>query len=160
MDSHERKSDARSAPFKRVPVICVLLASALGLSLLSPRPAQAGDPSLKWRTIKTKNFYIHYYEKERAVARRVAVLTEQVHKMLVPLMKWKPRRRTHVVLTDDTDSANGLAQVVPRSVVRLYVTAPEDMETLNDFDDWLFLLFTHEYTHILHLNTQIGRAHV
>jgi Tol biopolymer transport system component len=122
------------------------------------RPALAGDPTLRWRTIKTRNFYIHYYEKEQRVARRVAVICERVHRMLTPLMRWHPRRRTHVVLTDDTDSANGLAQVIPRSVVRLYVTAPGDLESLNDYDDWLFLLFVHEYTHILHLNTRGGVA--
>jgi len=156
-DTLSKPSDSRGAGSFRLLVMSLLF---VFMGWVYPSNVQAGDPSLKWRTITTKNFKIHYYEKERAVARRVAVLAEDVHKMMAPLMRWKPRRRTHVVLTDDTDSANGLAQVVPRSVVRLYVTPPDDMETLNDYDDWLFLLFVHEYTHILHLATRGGLANI
>ncbi len=144
----------------RLWIVFCLVSFSFLLGAAFPRSASAGDPRLKWYTITTKNFYIHYYEEERTVARRVAVLAEDVHRMLVPIMRWTPRRRTHVVLTDDTDAANGMAQVVPRSTVWLFVTAPDDMSTLNDYDDWLFLLFVHEYTHILHLETRGGLAKV
>jgi Tol biopolymer transport system component len=155
---HVRYGVRTSFSTARLTAYCALFCIVSGSFALPT--ARAGDPTLKWRTLKTAHFYIHYYKKERAVARRVAVICERVHRLLTPLMKWHPRRRTHVVLTDDTDSANGLAQVIPRSVVRLYVTAPADMETLNDYDDWLYFLFMHEYTHILHLNTRGGLADV
>ncbi|MCD6499410.1 MAG: PD40 domain-containing protein [Deltaproteobacteria bacterium] len=141
-------------PFVRLIVTVGILA------LVQATAARAGDPHLKWRTLTTRHFIIHYYRRERSVALRLAVVAERVHKKLKPLLKWTLRRKTHIVLSDDTDSANGLAQIVPRNVVRLYATAPEDIETLTDYDDWLTELFTHEYTHILHLSIRGGVSDV
>ena len=72
------------------------------------------------------------------------------------MLKHTPQRRTEVILTDDTDSSNGSATALPFTTVRLYLTAPDDRSELNDFDDWLYALFVHEYTHILHLDTVNG----
>jgi predicted nucleic acid-binding protein len=63
-----------------------------------------------------------------------------------------------IVLTDDTDSSNGSAQVLPYNLIRLYVTAPESVSVLNDHDDWMYGLVVHEYAHILHLDNITGLA--
>jgi hypothetical protein len=63
---------------------------------------------------------------------------------------WKVSERTEIVLTDQTDSANGSATAIPFNAIRLYVTAPSDLSPLGDVDDWYQELVTHEYTHILH----------
>ena len=63
-----------------------------------------------------------------------------------------------VLLVDDTDGANGFASVLPRNQITLFATAPNAGSVLADHDDWLYGLFTHEYTHIVHLDTIDGLA--
>lgn len=128
----------------------------LWLLCLLPSQALAGDPELRWRSIETEHFRISYHEPLGQVAQRLVQVAETSHRVLVPVMGHAPRFRTEVVLTDDTDFSNGSATAMPFPTVRLYLTAPDDRSELNDFDDWLYALFVHEYTHILHLDTMGG----
>jgi len=130
----------------------VLLAAGLCL-VGGPPAARAGDPSLKWRTLRTKHFDVSFALRDLQAARRVAVLCETAHRLLAPFMKHAPSRKTRVVLTDYTDGANGMAMTIPRNVIHLFLSAPDSMSTMNDVDDWLFGLIAHEYTHVLHLDT-------
>lgn len=119
-------------------------------------PAQAQrDPRLRWRTITTPHFLVHYYEPLGPMARRVAVVAERAERTLAAVLEHTPHERTHIVISDDSDSANGSATALPFNTIRLYATAPEDLSTLGDYDDWPTALVTHEHTHILHLD-QIG----
>ena len=117
-------------------------------------PAGAGAqpsvrPTADWRTVETEHFRITYHEPLGALMPKLAVICERAHAMLVPLLKHAPRFRTEVLITDDTDFSNGSASVTPFPVVRLYLSSPDNRSELNDYDDWLFALFVHEYTHVL-----------
>lgn len=118
--------------------------------------AHAGDPTLRYYTIETAHFVIHFDHKLDDVARRVAVVAERAHRTLAPALDHVPSAKTHVNLIDDTDGANGFAGVLPRNAITLFVTAPGGFSELDDHDDWMYGLFTHEYTHILHLDTMSG----
>lgn len=113
------------------------------------------DPNLKWHTIETRHFAIHYYEPLGLLARRAAVVAEHAYGILTEVIGHQPKERTHIVLSDPTDDANGSATVLPYNVIRIYATAPDDFSPLSDYDDWLTELITHEDTHIVHLD-QIG----
>ena len=142
---------------KRLLLMAVLV---LLSPLMGAASARAADPAQVWRTITTPHFYVHYYRNERhdeqQVAQRVARSAEKAHAELVPLLGHAPDRRTHIVVTDDTDGANGSAQIVPMNIVRVYVTGPSSISGLNDFDDHIYALLVHEYTHILHIDTIHG----
>lgn len=125
-------------------------------ALLLASSARAGDPELLWRTIETEHFRITYHEPIGEAAQRLARLAEIAHRSLAPVLAHTPRFRTEVLLTDDTDYANGSATALPFTTMRLYLTAPDDRSELTDYDDWLYALFIHEYTHILHLDTVNG----
>lgn len=120
--------------------------------------AQGRDPRLRWHTLTTEHFVVHYHTPLLPLAQRSAALCEEVHRLLVPLLQHLPSRRTHVILSDLTESANGSAEVLPFNLIRLFATAPEDLSPLGDYDDWLRLLIIHEYTHILHLDNIGGLA--
>jgi hypothetical protein len=122
---------------------------ALTLLLVGTARA-ANDPKLAWKSIETTHFRITYYSTEDEVAERVASLAEAIYARLAPVVGWSPTSRTDILLTDQTDSANGSATAIPYNGVRLNVTAPDDMSPLGDVDDWYLELLTHEYTHILH----------
>ncbi len=139
-------------------------AAPLLILLLAAWPARGAEPTRTWRTIETPHFLVHYYKSERhnerEVAQRVALVAERVHETLVPLLKHEPRDKVHIVVTDTTDGANGSAAIVPRNLVRIFVTGPTSLSSLNDYDDWLYGLIMHEYTHILHIDTIHGVARV
>lgn len=140
----QSKSRARAA-------IGSLFGLLFGLS--APLSAHAaGDPNLDWQTIHTEHFRVHYPRGLEPVAERVARLNESVHERLIGPLGYAPDSITEMVITDNTDSANGSASALPYNNVRLFVTAPEDMSILNDYDDWYLDLITHEYTHILHVD--------
>ena len=125
--------------------------------LVAPRDAGAfADPTLVWKTWTTKHFQLHSYAGLEPIAERVLDIAENVHQRLSPVLGWEPKERTQIVLTDDTDFANGSATALPFNTVRLYVTAPDDLSPLADYDDWLVELVTHEYTHILHTDHVTG----
>lgn len=120
-------------------------------------PALAdGDPDLDWRTIETKHFRVHYDRPLGPIASRVASLAEVIHGRIASALAYTPTQITEMVITDDTDSANGSATALPRNTVRLFVTAPDDLSALGDYDDWYTALITHEYTHIAHLDNISG----
>ncbi len=119
-------------------------------------PARAGDPYLEWYTIETPKFRVHFHGGLERHAQRVATLAEAITEDLERETGWHPRHVTHVMITDDTDDANGSASLRPHALVRMYVTAPDDMGALGDYDEWLSLLFTHEHTHILHVDNATG----
>jgi hypothetical protein len=131
------------------PSFFATLAAVALLALASPSRA-ANDPKLLWKSFETPHFRISYYSTEDEIAARVADLAESIYKRLVPIIGWPPSERTEIVLTDQTDSANGSATALPYDAISLYVTAPDDMSPLGDVDDWYLELLTHEYTHILH----------
>lgn len=132
-------------------VVCLLAP----LLVAAPAAAQQ-DPDWRWFTIETEHFRVHYYDEVEAEARRAAAIAEDTHERLTRDLGWEPRRMTHIVVLDDTDSAQGITYVGARNLIRIWVAAPEAGSTLEDFDDWLTLLITHEYTHLVHIDQVHG----
>ena len=125
--------------------------------LWSARPAWgASDPYLQWWTIETAHFRIHYYRGLEPVAEKVAALAEGVNQRLSEAMGHELNDVTHIILSDHTDDANGYADAFPYNAIHLWVTAPEDLSALGDYDDWQLTLVTHEHAHVLHTDTAGG----
>jgi hypothetical protein len=136
-------------------VRCACFCALLALTLLA-RPARAGDPRLQWLTLSTPNFRIHYHSGLEVQAQRAARASERLLTYLVRWLGKPPSERTEIVLMDTSDTSNGFASVLPYSAIVLYVTAPDDLSTLNEYDDWLPMLIAHEQTHIVHIDNVAG----
>jgi Tol biopolymer transport system component len=83
-------------------------------------------------------------------------MAELAHARLAPLLDHEPAERCQIVVSDQTDFANGSATPLLYNAIRVYAPPPDPRSTLNDFDDYLWELVSHEYTHILHLDTVLG----
>ena len=59
-------------------------------------------------------------------------------------------------MSDESGSPNGMAWVVPFDRMLLFPVVPDEIRGLEDSSDWLEMLFTHEYTHVLHLDRVSG----
>src|SRR5262245_5860415 len=147
-------------------VLSAAMAVACALAVAAAPPAAAQDsgedpprgtaPGVRWRTLETAHFRIHFYEEERPLAERAAFLAERAHTNVTRYLDWLPGGRIDITLIDHTDGANGLANVLPSNYIRGYSVPPEPLSTLNDFDDWLNVLISHELTHVVHLDTILG----
>jgi hypothetical protein len=122
----------------------------------SARPARAGDPHVEWYTLETPHFSVHYHAGIEEVAQRAASIAEAVYARLVPELGYELDEKAELVLSDETEYANGYAWVLPYPAVKLLVSAPDDMSSLGDYDDWITQLVTHEFTHILHISNVSG----
>src|SRR5690606_7204261 len=90
------------------------------LLLVLALPARAYDPALRWYTLRTPHLVVHYHDGLAPLAQRAARDLELAHALLVPAMGHAPRRKVQVVISDDTDSANGSATAYLRPTIRLF----------------------------------------
>ena len=145
---------ASGAPGLRAALLALWAALTL---LIAPLPARAAnDPDLEWWTYETEHFRVHHHRDLAPVAERVALLSETIYGRIGDALGYSPPGRTEVVLIDQTDDANGFARAVPYNQITLFVTAPDDLSTLGDYDDWHLGLQTHEFTHIAHIDNISG----
>jgi Tol biopolymer transport system component len=114
------------------------------------------DPSLKWKTIETAHFSIHYYTELEDIAKRFAPIAEEVHATMSKVLKYKIGMKTQVVLLDTTDYGNGFTMEFPYPAITLYLTDLGGNLNPYKYDDYLRYLFLHEYTHALHLDIAEG----
>jgi len=140
----------------------VLAAALVAVALLVvAAPARAiDDPSYDYWTLETAHFKLTYPQPLEAVAKRIITLSEAIHTRVTRGMHYTPSDKTEMILTDNTDSANGSATPIPYDAIQLYTTAPGDISALGDYDDWYLGLVTHEFVHITHTGNISGLATV
>lgn len=117
-----------------------------------------GPGSTGWETMRSAHFEVHFPSSDStyyALAERSLAIAESTHEELVPFFASAPDQPTHLVLSDDRDTANGWATSFPFAQIRLYLTPPSSLSGLENYGDWLSLLIRHEYVHILQL--EMGR---
>ena len=59
----------------------------------SAAAAQYVDPSLRWRTLDSEHFSVHFAEPLRARAQIVASTAESVYPRVTGLLGWRPESR-------------------------------------------------------------------
>ena len=141
---------------RAVTAAVVLLLAGVGTGAASG--ASIFDPALRFRALATEHFVINFHQGEDRLARRLARIAEETWRALERPLGLTPPRRTQIVLADQTELYNGYATPVPYNTVVLYTVTPSGSSS--DFDDWLRLVFTHEFTHIVHLDRSEGWARI
>ena len=133
----------------------VLLTGLLLVVAVDCAAATRYDWRLRFKTISTAHFDIHAHQGEEALARRLAVIVEDVRVTLQPILG-VPNGRVQVILVDQTDLANGWATFFPYDAIEITAVPPLAETLIGNTDDWLRLVFAHEYTHVLHLDRTGG----
>ncbi len=143
----------------RPPRTSLLVLTVLAFLMAAPLQA-AGliDPLLRFRQVRTAHFTIYFHQGEERLAARLAAMAEAVRTDVGAALGTEPPALTHVILADQSESANGWATPLPRNTVFLNAAAPSGADLIGRTDDWLRLVFTHEYTHIVHLDRSRGVA--
>lgn len=133
---------------KNLPLFYVLLCGLIASSayaqtqeILSNNPA-----SLKWYQVNTTHFRVLYPEGFDVQAQRVANTLEHLHDAEASTMESDPRKIS-VLLQNQSSQSNGFVSMLPRRS-EFYTMAPQDYNFVGT-NDWLNLLSSHEYRHIV-----------
>ncbi len=113
------------------------------------------DPALPWRTLQTEHFEVHFAERNREQARLAAGIAERVYVTTTRLLDWQPRRRTQLVILDSGDFSNGFASPIHYNFSGIFLSPPDQGELLQN-REWLELVISHEFFHIVHLDKASG----
>ncbi|MGA9363845.1 MAG: biopolymer transporter Tol [Bacteroidota bacterium] len=107
-------------------------------------------PELDWYTIETEHFYVHYHQGVEPTARVVAKIAEDIYGPVTSLYNHEPDQKVSFVLKDYDDYSNGATYFYDNKV-EIWVPAL-DFE-LRGTTNWLRNVVTHEFTHIVQVQT-------
>lgn len=124
--------------------------------------AQTVDPSLlyyphnhlKWYSIRTEHFIVHFQEGNDRTAQVVSRIAEEIAEPMHTLYEHKPNTRVNIVLKDREDYSNGAAYFFDN---KIDIWVPALDSPLRGTSNWLRNVITHEYTHIVQIQAAMKR---
>ncbi|HNV30876.1 MAG TPA: hypothetical protein PKJ83_17145, partial [Cyclobacteriaceae bacterium] len=122
-----------------------------------PTSVLDNNPHLKWRQANTNNFRIIYPQGFEAQAQRMANTLEHIRTPEAKSLGVEPRKIS-VVLQNQTTNSNGFVSITPRRSE--FFAMPSQNYNFTGNLDWLDLLATHEYRHMVqfqHANRGFNR---
>lgn len=131
-----------------------LLLSLLGSTASAQSYLELADlnPATKYQHFETEHFEFTYQTGYFNFTKEAAKHFEHAHRIIAPILKWKPRSKIHVLVADNEDSANGFAMAALRVGIVLIATPPDQWLSTSYSENWIKLLAFHEYTHILNMD--------
>ncbi|MCE5249938.1 hypothetical protein LLG96_06930 [bacterium] len=113
------------------------------------------NPGVRWRTVGNDRFTVYYPEGREAFARRVLSLGDEVYGDVTGYFGVRPRK-VPIILNSDTDLLNGFYSAFPNRM-SLFESPGSDLKYFgSSTGDVIDLVFTHEFTHFVHITTRRG----
>ena len=112
------------------------------------------DPQIKWRSIESEHFAIHYPERQDSLARAVLSKSELYYAILTGVFHYQPKGKVNIVLDTSSDIVFGAATPFPNNTAYLNPNAPAI--GFGHYDDWMNLLISHELTHSVDIDKMGG----
>ncbi len=106
-------------------------------------------PGIRWNTVSTRHFRIHYYDKTEPAVYAAAKIAEDSYERLAHLYGYKFHRRIHLSLAAWDDYSNGLAGWTQENIM---VWLPDADFQLRGNTVWLRNVISHELAHIISLD--------
>jgi hypothetical protein len=107
---------------------------------------------LNWCTIETEHFYVHYHNGAERTAKVVAKVAEEVYDPITSLYEHIPDQKVSFVIKDYDDYSNGGAYFYDN---KIEIWAPALDFDLRGTHNWLRNVVTHEFTHIIQIQTSM-----
>jgi Tol biopolymer transport system component len=114
------------------------------------------SPDTRYKQLETPHFRFVFEDGYEPFTRKAAAAFEHAHTILQPILKWQPRDKTTVLISDNEDAANGFALPSLRVGMVLIATPPDAWFSTSYSEDWIKLLVFHEYTHFLNIDPTNG----
>ncbi len=132
-----------------------LAALAVGVCAYAHIAGAQVAPDLHWQTITTEHFHVNFAPGLESVARRAAGSAERAYSRLSAELH-PPRAPLDITVADNLDVSNGYTTVFPTNRIVIYARPTVDATSLSFLDDWVYLVVTHELTHVFHLDRTAG----
>lgn len=113
---------------------------------------QTNPPGLQWQQVNTPNFRILYPKGFEVQAQRMANTLEHIRKPEAVTMGGTPKKIS-ILLQNQSATSNGFVTLAPKRSE--FFTMPTQNNNLTGNNDWLDLLATHEYRHIVQFQHSI-----
>jgi hypothetical protein len=126
--------------------ILLLLCISLSFSLRAQVTLQTNPASIKWYQINTPSFRILYPKGFDEQAQRMANTLQTIHAPEARTMGEAPRKIS-VVLQSQSTTSNGFVTITPRHSE--FYAMPTQNYNFVGTNDWMNLLASHEYRHIV-----------
>lgn len=110
------------------------------------------SPSSNYQTINTKNFEIIFDIQLFDLARFMASHIEQSRIDILNLCECDFEQRTTVFLSNESDLNKTYTSAFPKNFIYIGASLPSHNLGLHDYTNWYLWVFSHEYSHIIHLN--------
>jgi Tol biopolymer transport system component len=143
----------------------LLIALVFVAGLLAPMAAssQSIDPSLliypynhlKWYTLESDHFQVHFQEGNDRTARVVIRIAEEVYGPITELYRLEPETKVSIVLKDREDYSNGAAYFFDN---KIDIWVPALDSPLRGTNNWLRNVITHEFVHIVQIQASMKRS--
>lgn len=127
----------------------IFLAYVFGMiGTAQAQPETFNHPELRWRTIETDHFLVHFHDGAERSGKLVAKIAEDIYAPITALYLHEPDGKIHFIVRDHDDYSNGAAYYYDNKV-EIWATAM-DFE-LRGTHNWLRNVVTHEFTHMISL---------
>lgn len=131
----------------KIELIILMLLSGIILA-----QDEAPHSELEWFTIETEHFYVHYHRGAERTAQLTAKIAEEIYSPVTSLYNHKPDQKVSWIIKDYDDYSNGATYFYDNKI--------EIWATSMDFDlrgthNWLRNVITHEFTHIIQIQTSM-----
>ena len=113
-------------------------------------------PQEVWYTVESEHFSITFPKQERELAYKLIDIAEYYYPIMTGRMRWFPERKTYILISNATDLANAETTTYYYNHIVIFAVPPDVYSSLINYDDWLKMIFVHEYTHVLHLDQTRG----
>jgi hypothetical protein len=129
----------------------------ISVSLPGQNVLENNPPSIRWYQVNTPHFQVLYSKGFEAQAERVANSLEHIHQAEAKSLGSLPRKIS-IILQNQSAVSNGFVSILPRRS-EFYAMPSQDYNFIGT-NDWLDLLVSHEYRHIVqyqHANRGFNR---
>lgn len=128
------------------------LLSFLGAILVAQEEYHYNHGELNWQTLETEHFFVHYHNGAERTARVVAKIAEDIYGPVTALYQHAPDQKVSFVIKDYDDYSNGAAYFYDN---KIEIWAPALDFDLRGTHNWLRNVITHEFTHIVQIQTSM-----
>lgn len=109
-------------------------------------------PELEWHSFETDHFIFHFHDGTENSAREAASVAEHIYHPITEYYDYKPKDKTHIILKDTDDYANGAAYSFDNKIEIWAMPLAFDLRGAHR---WLQNVITHEFTHIIQIQSSI-----
>jgi WD40 repeat protein len=109
-------------------------------------------PYLYWKQIETKHFFINFHEGTENTAYILAKIAEEVYPAITEIYNYEPDSKISLIVKDHSDYSNGAAYYYDNKIELWASSLDVDLRGTHN---WLRNVFTHEFTHMIQLQTSM-----